>query len=106
MSLAIQGVWSPAIDSFHFGRRIAMLLAALAIATAGLAGIYMAAAALAAAMAATISTAETAWRSTADESAPAATQASSAHDRRAVAERNSLGLRSVRWQTDGRRASL
>jgi len=107
MSSTMHGTWAHAMLSFPCGKgRIARLLAGLAIVAASLAGIYVAAAWLAAALAATIRVAEPASRSNADASAPATSSSSVPHDISAVAERNSLGLRSVRWQTDGPAASL
>ncbi len=77
-----------------------MLFAGLAITVAVLAGIYAAAAAMATTMAATFTTDEATWRAQIVELAPAATPASAGHGREFVAERNSLGMGSVRWQTD------
>ena len=97
--------WNPVIDSFHFGRKHArMLSAGLAIALALLAGVYATAAALAATMAATFSADDTTWQAHIVEFAPAATAASAVDG--SAAERNSLGMGSVRWQTDAQVAAL
>lgn len=101
MNRAMHRAWNPAIDSLRFGkRRASLLFAGLAITLALLAGVYATAAALATTMAATFNTDETTWQAHIVEFAPAATPDSAGRGSGSAAERTSLGMGSVRWQTD------
>lgn len=107
MKLAMHDLGISGVDALHFGTgRISMLLAALAITVAVAAGIYVAAAALARTMAATFATRLATSHAQIVSSAPLASPASAGHGGRSVAERNSLGMRSVRWRTDATDVSL